>query len=122
MKRIAVIAIALTTFAVGLNVGRYVESVKSAPVINVTVNGVSTESKEAKEDVITCEINDNYRDSAEPYKKVFNTTKSVLLSTRRGDKLAGLEVIDALSYPTRTTIFFDEPRASGGMVIARCEY
>lgn len=122
MKRIAVIAIALTTFAVGLNVGRYVESVKSAPVINVTVNGVSTESKEAKEDVITCEINDNYRYSAEPYKKVFNTTKSVLLSSRRGDKLAGLEVIDTLSYPTRTTIFFDEPRASGGMVIARCEY
>lgn len=122
MKRIAVIAIAVTTFAVGLNVGRYVESVKSAPVINVTVNGVSTESKESIEDVITCEINDTYSDRAEQYKKVFNTTKSVLLFTRSGDKLAGLKVMDTLNYPTRTTIFFEEPRAAGGMVIARCEY
>lgn len=122
MKRIAVIAIAAATFAVGLNVGRYVESAKPAQVINVTVNGVSTESKEVKEDVITCEINDSYRDRTEAYKKVFNTTKSVLLSARRGDKIAGLEVIDAINYSTRTTIFFDEPRASGGMVIARCEY
>ncbi len=121
MKRIAVVTIAVLSFAGGLNIGRFIETSKAAPVINVTVNGVSTESKEPKEDTITCKIDDSYRDRTEPYKKVFNTTGSVLLYAKRGDKIAGLEVIDVINYPGRSTIFFDEPRASGGMVIARCE-
>lgn len=119
MKRIAVIAIAATTFAVGLNVGRYVESVKTAPVINVTVNGVSTE-KESNIDV-TCNVNDYYRNQL-PYNFSFDITKEKLTSLKDGSTIRGMIVLDARHFSTETMLFIKDEKAGGGMVIAHCGY
>jgi len=119
MKRIAVIAIALTTFTVGLNVGRYVESVKSAPVINVTVNGVSTETNTDQE--VTCKVRDFYRNHL-PVNFEFKTTKNKLTSLERHSKIYGMEVADVRNKRTDTMLFLNDDAASGGMVIAICEY
>jgi len=120
MKRIAVIAIAATTFAVGLNVGRYVESVKSAPVINVTVNGVSTNSTD-KADNLECSFNDFERNSRDEYNGSFKVSKSVLKSSRYGDTIEGRRVLDIDDYLSGYKIFMDDEKASGGMIIVRCK-
>jgi uncharacterized protein (UPF0335 family) len=120
MKRIAVISIALFSFAAGLNIGRYVESVKSAaPVVNVNVNGAKVEASTDKE--VTCEVRDYHQDLS-PYRFDFKTTKSTLLSLKKYDTINNMEVREVRNMYTYTKLFLTDEKGSGGLIIANCEY
>lgn len=79
MKRIAVVAIAVLAFSAGIHTGRWVEAKKNPPVVNVTVNPVST-----VDPIYNCTIK-THDDSRYISNEEFTLTATQIINMERGD-------------------------------------